>query len=142
MARILSRREVDRLLARTSGRAGGPRLRRLLEREHGTTVTRSQAEELFLQLLGRSHLSSPEVNVRIHGFEVDFHFLWRAQGLVVEIDGYRCHSTRRAFEHNHVKDAALRAAQLKLLRFTYDQLERESHAVVAGVARGLWERAA
>ncbi len=140
VARIIRRQNVAELVKRTTGRAAGPRIRDLMQREHGSTITRSEAEELLLSLLRRARLPMPEVNARIQGFEVDF--LWRAQRLVVEIDGFRFHSTRRAFEHDHRKDAALRAARLEVLRYSYSQLQTEALAIVAAVATELWTRRA
>lgn len=105
--------EVVELLQRATGRAGGPLLAALLERQRGPVFTRSEAEERFLALIRGAQLPEPEVNVRIHGYAVDF--LWRSQRLVVEIDGFRFHSTRSAFEHDRRKDAALRAAGLAVM---------------------------
>ncbi len=68
-------------------------------------MTRSQAEELFLDLVRQARLPAPRVNSRVAGYEVDF--FWPEQRLVVEIDGYRYHSTRRAFEHDRRKEADL-----------------------------------
>jgi very-short-patch-repair endonuclease len=56
---------------------------------------------------------------------------------VVEIDGYRFHSTARRFEHDHRKDAALGAAGIEVRRFTFWQVRDAPLLVVAGVARGL-----
>lgn len=135
VARIVRTDDLVELLGRTRGRAGAARLATLLERQHGTTLTRSQAEELFLELVRQAQLAPPQVNVRVAGYEVDF--WWPARNLVVEIDGYRFHSTHRAFEHDHRKDTQLRAAGLTVLRFTYDQLVREPLVVIAEVARML-----
>lgn len=132
VAGIMRLQDVAELLKRVKGRPGAPALRALLEDHQGSTVTRSGAEELFLELIRTAHLPQPRVNARTCGYEVDF--LWPEQRLVVEIDGFRFHSTRRAFEHDHRRDAALRAAGFIVLRFTYDQLRREPLAVVATVA--------
>lgn len=137
VSRVMYPQHVAELLSRTRGRAGARRLRALLERETtGTTLTRSHAEEHFLALIRAAELPEPEINARIHGFEVDF--LWRTQRLVVEIDGFRYHATRRAFEHDHRKDAVLRTARLGVLRYTPGQITGRGHAVVVDVARGLW----
>jgi len=134
VSRIMRTQEVTDVLERADGRAGRRPLRRLLDRERGPTVTRSQAEERFLALIRGAHLPEPQVNARIHGYEVDF--LWPRR-LIVEIDGFRFHSTRRAFEHDHRKDAVLRGAGLPVLRFTWDQLDRAPLQVIAAVAREL-----
>ncbi|MEO6858484.1 MAG: DUF559 domain-containing protein [Solirubrobacteraceae bacterium] len=135
VARIMRADDLAELLSRAHRRPGTPVLTALLNRQHGSTFTRSQAEEMFLEMLRSARLPTPRINVRHSGYEVDF--LWTEQRVVVEIDGYRFHSTRRAFEHDHRKDRDLRAAGLTVLRFTYDQLRREPYAVIAAVAVAL-----
>lgn len=135
VARSMFLGDVAELLSRVPGQAGAPSLKAVLEHERGPTVTRSEAEEIVLELVRDADLPEPEVNVEIAGYEVDF--LWRAQGLVVEIDGFRFHSTARRFEHDHRKDAALRAAGLEVRRFTFWQAKEQPLLVVAGIARGL-----
>jgi very-short-patch-repair endonuclease len=71
----------------------------------------------------------------VAGYEVDF--LWPERKLIVEVDGFRFHSTRRAFEHDHRKEADLRAAGFTLLRVSFEQLEREPYAVIADLVRAL-----
>jgi very-short-patch-repair endonuclease len=78
------------------------------------------------------------MNVRIHGYEVDF--LWREQRVVVEIDGFRFHSSRRAFEHDRRKDATLPAAGLLTIRVTWVQMQVEAYAVIARLATTLARR--
>lgn len=135
VARIMRADDLAELLSRGKGKHGTRALSALLERQHGSTLTRSQAEELFLELIRSAQLPTPRINARQSGYEVDF--LWTEQRVVIEIDGYRFHSTRRAFEHDHRKDRDLRAAGLTVLRFTYDQLRREPQAVIAAVAFAL-----
>lgn len=133
--RLMRPVELQMLLERTQGRPGQVRLRALLEREHGPGITRSEAEDRFLALVRAAQLPQPEVNVRLHGWEVDC--LWRAAGLVVEIDGYRYHATRATFERDRRKDADLREHGLTVLRITWRQLEDEPLAVVARLSRWL-----
>lgn len=135
VARVMRRDDVNELLARSHGHPGYGVLRALATRERGTTVTRSEAEERFLKLIREAGLPRPLVNVKLHGFEVDFY--WPEQGLVIEIDGFRFHSTRRAFEHDRRKDAALMGVGVRVIRISWSQLESEPFAVVAGVARAL-----
>jgi very-short-patch-repair endonuclease len=138
--RIVRRSQIAEVLGRAHGRKGAPILRALIDRAHGPTVTRSEAEERFLALVRRAGLPTPDVNARIQGYEVDF--LWRAHRVVVEVDGYRYHSSRSAFERDSAKGATLAAAGLTLLRVTWRQMENASHAVVARVAGALARAAA
>ncbi len=56
VARIIRAQELAELLRRAKGQNGTPALAALLRRQHGSTVTRSQAEELFLELLRSARL--------------------------------------------------------------------------------------
>ena len=49
--------------------------------------------------------------------------------MIVETDGWATHGTRRAFEDDRAKDAALVAAGYKVLRFTWRQLRDDPHTV-------------
>jgi very-short-patch-repair endonuclease len=135
VAGIVQVSEIRELAKRSPGRPGAPILKALAEHQRGSALTASAAEELFLSLVRASGLPAPLVNQRVHDFEVDFY--WPAQRLIVEIDGFRYHSTRRAFEHDHRKDAALRALGFTVLRFTYHQLESTPLLVIAQLAREL-----
>ena len=96
-------------------------LKRLLAIEkRAPTLTRSELEEAFLALCRRGGLPDPEVNARLHGYEVDF--LWREQRRVVEVDGYAYHSARGAFERDRRKDVDLELAGFPVTRFTHDQV--------------------
>jgi very-short-patch-repair endonuclease len=133
--KILRVVEVEDLLRRASGLRGAPLLAGILERRRGPTVTRSEAEERFLSLIRDALLPPPEINVSIHGYEVDF--LWRKQRLVVEVDGYAYHGNRGAFERDRRKDAHLHAAGLSTMRVTWLQMQDEPFALIARLAQAL-----
>jgi very-short-patch-repair endonuclease len=97
--------------------------------------TRSDLELLFLRLCRRHGLPTPEVNVCIGPYEVDF--LWREARLVVEVDGYAYHSSRRAFERDRRRDADLQTAGYDVMRITWRQITDEPIAVVARLAQRL-----
>ncbi len=111
-------------------RRGGPALRAALDGE--PHLTRSEAERRLLALIRQARLPRPAANVVVHGYEVDL--LWRQQRLIVEIDGFRYHSTRRAFERDRARDAALQAAGYRVVRLTWRQITHEPPAVVAQLA--------
>lgn len=75
------------------------------------------------------------MNIFVEGHEVDLH--WPEHGLVVEIDGYAFHHTRRALERDHARDADLDDAGLRVRRITWRQLEQEPGAVQRRLARWL-----
>lgn len=68
--------------------------------------TRTDLEGRFLALARRHRLPQPEVNVQIDRYVVDF--LWRAQRLIVEVDGWQAHRMRLAFEEDRARDARLK----------------------------------
>jgi very-short-patch-repair endonuclease len=52
-------------------------------------------------------------------------FLWRAERLVVETDGWATHGTRWSFEDDRLKDQRLRLAGFDPLRVTARQVQFE-----------------
>ena len=83
----------------------------------------------------RAELPEPGVNVKLRGFEVDF--FWRAQSLVVEIDGLGYHSTRAAQQRDRQRDSTLGAAGMHVLRFTWADVTRRPEITLAKVALAL-----
>jgi very-short-patch-repair endonuclease len=68
-------------------------------------------------------LPTPSVNANGLGDEVDF--LWRDKRLVVETAGAGTHLTPTAFQRDRRRDAELRVAGYKVVRFTWRQLAYE-----------------
>lgn len=95
--------------------------------------TRSELEHRFLRLCHTASLPSPEVNVPVGPYVVDF--LWRHASLIVETDGYRSHRGRARFEHDHARQAQLIALGYEVLRFTWRQVVDDPDEVIAA-ARG------
>jgi very-short-patch-repair endonuclease len=132
---LLNERQVRRALARARGRRGAGRLRAILNRAHGPALTRSQAEQRFLALVRAAQLPEPRVNTVVGGWEVDF--CWPVDRLVVEIDGFTFHSSRRSFERDRARDAALAAQGFRVIRVTWRQLVDAPEAVIARLASAL-----
>lgn len=99
------------------------------------TLTRSEAERRALELIRRARLPEPATNVKVSGYEVDL--LWRAERLIVEVDGYAFHSMRRSFEHDRRRDADLITSGYTVMRVTWRQIEREPEATAATLATAL-----
>lgn len=127
--------EVSSLIARHPRRPGIGMLRALVQGGASPTLTRSRAEERFLALTRKAQLPLPEVNVGVAGYEVDF--FWRSKRLVVEVDGFAFHSSRRELKRDRRRDAALLMKGVRVIRVTWDQILGEPEAVVALVAHGL-----
>jgi very-short-patch-repair endonuclease len=134
-----TQRRLLALLARYPARAGTPTLRELLGGSHRPALTRSEAEERFLDVVRRAGLSVPDVNVRFHGYELDF--LWREERLAVEMDGFAFHGDRAAFEADRRRDADLAARGIQVMRVTWRQITKEPEATLVRLARALAERA-
>jgi very-short-patch-repair endonuclease len=100
----------------------------------GIAPTRSELERRFLKGVLRAGLPHPKVNAKLGRYTVDFY--WPEQRLVVELDGYRFHGHRLAFERDRVRDAELHLLGYTVLRFTWRQLRDE-----AAIARFLSPRA-
>jgi very-short-patch-repair endonuclease len=136
LARALNEALVRRLVRpaeiRPRGR-GAAVLRALLA--SGPAPTRSEAERRLLGLLGRAGLPRPRTNVRLHGYEVDA--LWPQQRLIVEVDGFAAHGTKRAFERDRVRDTELQLSGYRVLRLTWQQLTAEPERVLRALCRAL-----
>ena len=97
--------------------------------------TRSDLESAFLALFRRNRIPSPEVNVKLGRWEVDF--LWREQRVVVEVDTFLYHRGSVSFEDDYARDLDLRAAGYTVLRFNDTQIEDSPQRVAADVAHAL-----
>ena len=131
--RLADAHGVEDQLERNPGRAGVRALRALIDA--GPALTRSEAERRMLRLVRDAQLPPPWVNARVAGHEVDF--LWREERFVVEVDGFAAHRSRRAFERDRRRDAALAASGYTVLRVTWRQLVEAPQAVVARIAAAL-----
>jgi very-short-patch-repair endonuclease len=140
VAGLVDESDLWAVLDRSRGRRGAPRLRRLLADGHGQSLTRSEAERRLLELLNANGLRRPETNVRIGRYEVDF--LWRAERLVVEVDGFAFHGTRAAFERDRVRDGDLQAGGYAVLRITWRQIVDAPEAAIERIAQTLKRGAA
>lgn len=153
LASAATRRELERALAQAFDRdltdrgailslldrhvrhRGAARLRGLVAGDAQPALTRSEAEERFLELVRKARLPAARSNARVGGYEVDFY--WREQRFIVEIDGFAFHSSAARFESDRRRDAVLAAAGVRVIRVTWRQLATEPEAVLARVAQAL-----
>ena len=82
---------------------------------------RSPTEAEFLAFIRAHGLPEPETNVIIEDYECDA--VWRDARLIVELDGFATHGTRRAFEQDRARDRKLAARGWRTLRVTKRQLD-------------------
>jgi very-short-patch-repair endonuclease len=133
--RLASDRELEQVLRRYPTHPGAGRLKAVTRIDGGPAFTRSEAERRLLKLVRAAGLPVPQTNVKLHGYEIDA--LWREERLVLEVDGYRFHSDRSAFERDRARDATLIAAGYRVIRITWWQLKYEPLLVVGRIARAL-----
>lgn len=137
--RLLDRRALDTLIGQ--GKAGSARLRGALGRhEPALARTRSRLEAEFIPLCESAGLPLPEINVRVGRWTVDA--VWRAEQVVVELDGYANHSTRAQIERDRRKELELRALGFVVIRYSRDQVVHQSGLVAADLSTTLAARTA
>jgi predicted transcriptional regulator of viral defense system len=108
------------LLDRYPRRRGAATLRTLLVTSRSPTPTRTELEDKFLTFVDDWGFDRPDVNTIIEGLEVDA--AWRDARLIVELDGFATHGTRRGFERDRKRDRRLTAAGWCVIRLTWRQL--------------------
>jgi very-short-patch-repair endonuclease len=93
-----------------------------------TTVARKTLwDPTPLALVDEAELDRPIMNSAVCGFEVDAY--WPQHGLVVELDSFKYHRTRRVFESDRARDIALQTAGLRTARFTDRRISDEPAVV-------------
>jgi Protein of unknown function (DUF559)/AbiEi antitoxin C-terminal domain len=124
--RLTSPTSLEALVARYPGRRGTTALRAILRANRiGLTISKSDLEIDFLALLDAHGLPRPSANriVAVHdGRSHEADCLFAAHRLVVELDGYETHGTRRAFEQDRERDRRLQVAGYRVVRVTWRQL--------------------
>jgi len=118
LQRHLRLTELAELLERFPRNRGASRLRPFLQPPGG--LTRSEFEDAFLEFAERHGLPQPLVNTRIAGREVDA--LFAAERVIVELDGYKFHSSRERFERDRDGDAEMLAIGLATVRITWERM--------------------
>jgi very-short-patch-repair endonuclease len=112
------------VLDRANGRRGARALRQAIA-EYRPSTQKSELERCFRRLLeDNPHIPSPVFNALVEGeigtHEVDAY--WTAQRLVVQVDGFDFHRTRRDRERDAASDADLELAGNRVMRFTWDDV--------------------
>ena len=132
---IVRRDQLIDVVQRAGNHQGKSLLRGLMKERSGSNLTESEAERRFLKIVREAGLPPPETQVPFNGFRLDF--LWRDLGVVFEVDGRRYHSSRRAFNRDRRKDAAMKAADLDPNHVARDEVEYQPLYVIAQVAGAL-----
>ena len=115
------------MLARRPSSPGAAALRRVLRGD--VRVTLSTLERRFLAVLAAEGLSLPETNVVAGGRRVDCR--WPAHRLTVELDGYRYHRSRHAWEQDRRREREARARGDEFRRYTYGDVLEDPRLMLA-----------
>jgi hypothetical protein len=130
--RIFDGKAVHEALERAGPRRGAGILRAVLQSYEEPTLTDRQLEERFLALCRKASLPSPAVNAWVtlaDGVSYRADFLWRGHRLIAETDGRDVHTTRKAFEHDRLRDQRLTLAGFTVVRFTWRQVAYQPDSV-------------
>ena len=112
--------KVEAILARCPNAPGAGKLRRVLRGD--AQVTLSKLESAFLALLRGEGLPLPRTNRPAGGRRVDCR--WPEHRLTVELDSYRYHHSRHAWEQDRRREREAHARGDDFRRYTYgDVLE-------------------
>jgi len=139
-SRLATEAQIREALERAPTKKGKRNLSAILDAAVEPALTRSEAEEVFLGIVEAGGLPRPKANAVVHGYEVDFY--WPERRLVVEIDGYRYHGHRSAFEHDHARRADLASKGIDVMPFTWRQISETREIVLAQTAAALATRSA
>jgi very-short-patch-repair endonuclease len=104
---------VERTLARRHNWHGAQNLRRVIWGDE--PVSLSRLESSFIAVLRRTRLPLPEANQLTDGHYVDCR--WPEHRLTVELDSYRYHGTRHAFEQDREREREARGDEFR--RYTW-----------------------
>jgi very-short-patch-repair endonuclease len=132
LLRLFDGTAVTEALARAGPRKGAGVLRAVLGAYEQPALTEEGIEEAFLALCRNASLPSPAVNTWItldDGVAYKADFLWREHKLIAETDGRDVHTTRKAFEHDRLRDQRLMLAGFTVVRFTWRQVADEPQRV-------------
>ena len=102
-------------MARRPNAPGAGQLRAIMRGE--VKVTLSKLEERFLERLRQASLPLPQTNRPAGSSRVDCR--WPDRKLTVELDSYRYHRSRHAWEHDRRREREAYARGDEFRRYTY-----------------------
>jgi very-short-patch-repair endonuclease len=139
--RLTSMTKLANLIVIQPGHPGLGKLAAMVDGRRFPTVTESEAEERFLELMRAAGLPMPQTQVGMYGFRVDVY--WPEARFAVEIDGLQWHNrTKKSFERDRRKQQVLQDHEIEVARTTWEQITEEGTQLVAHVSRRLALRTA
>jgi len=120
-------RHVEAVLGRRPTTPGAGNLRRVLRGDVHVTISR--LESRFLARLRDAGLPLPQTNRPAGGRRVDCR--WPARRLTIEVDGYRYHHSRHAWEEDRRREREARARGDDFRRYTYGDVFEHPRLMLA-----------
>jgi hypothetical protein len=118
---------VDAVLARRPNVTGAGKLREIFHGE--VRITLSKLERDFLSVLQAAGLPLPQTNRLAGGRYVDCR--WPEHQVTVELDSYRYHHTRHAWNQDRRRAREARARGDEFRRYTYGDLTEDRSLMLA-----------
>lgn len=118
--------DVEAVLARRPTSPGAAALRRVVQGDSALLLSRM--EKRFRLLLKRNRLPLPDTNHRIGTRYTDCR--WPAYRLTVELDSYRFHATRHAWELDHKREREAYARGDQFRRYAYADIYEDPTAML------------
>jgi hypothetical protein len=122
---------VEAVLERRPTSPGAGRLRAILRGD--APVTLSKLEKRFLALLRAAGLPLPRTNRPASGRRVDCR--WAELPLTVELDSYRYHNSRHAWEQDRRRERQARARGDDFRRYTWGDVFEQPDLMLAELRR-------
>ncbi len=119
--------DLQAVLKRRSNTPGARKLRRIISGDEPATLSRLEAR--FLALVVEADLPRPVMNRAVGKRRVDCR--WPDASLTVELDGYRYHSSRHAWENDRRREREARARGDDFRRYSYGDVYEEPAAMLA-----------
>ncbi|MFL5826421.1 MAG: type IV toxin-antitoxin system AbiEi family antitoxin domain-containing protein [Thermoleophilaceae bacterium] len=121
--------QVEKVLARRPRTKGAGNLRKVLRGEE--RVTLSKLERGFIKALVEERLPLPITNRVVGEHRVDCY--WPEHHLIVELDGYRYHHSRHAWEEDRRRERDARSNRNEYRRFSYGDVFEDRSYMLAEI---------
>ncbi len=127
MRHFTSPAQVEAILAGRPNTPGAGKLKGVMKGD--VKVTLSKLERHFLYLLKEHGMPQPQTNRPATGRRVDCR--WPEHQLTVELDSYRYHHSRHAWEQDRRREREARARADEFRRYTYGDVFEHPAAMLA-----------
>lgn len=128
--------QVEAVLARRPTSPAARKLRAIMRGDAPVTLSRLERE--FLRLLRKAGLPLPQTNRIAGGRRVDCR--WPDLSVTVELDSYRFHNSRYAWERDRQRERAARAREDELQRYTWADIVEHPRATERDLRRLLGDK--